>query len=149
MFRETRFFRNLGSFVKLRNSQNSSLIFAKHENRFLASFVKFSRNEISSKTLTPTLLVHATWPGCMSMLHVHAAFPCCISMLHVHSVCPCYMSMLHMLHASCMCKLHVKTAYRCCTPILHVHTVSMFNIHTVSMFHVHVSILHILTALTH
>jgi hypothetical protein len=48
VFRETRFFRNLGSFAKLRNS---SLIFAKHENRFVASFAKFSRNEISSKTL--------------------------------------------------------------------------------------------------
>jgi hypothetical protein len=51
VFRETRFFRNLGSFTKLRNSRNSSLIFAKHENRFVASFAKFSRNEISSKTL--------------------------------------------------------------------------------------------------
>jgi hypothetical protein len=51
VFRENRFFRNLGSFAKLRNSQNSSLIFAKHENRFVASFAKFSRNEISSKTL--------------------------------------------------------------------------------------------------
>ena len=51
VFRETRFFRNFGSFAKLRNSRNSSLIFAKHENRFVASFAKFSRNEISSKTL--------------------------------------------------------------------------------------------------
>ncbi len=48
MFRKARFFRNLGSFVKLRNS---SLIFAKYKNRFVASFAKFSRNEISSKTL--------------------------------------------------------------------------------------------------
>jgi hypothetical protein len=51
VFRETRFFRNLGSFAKLRKSRNSCLIFAKHENRFVASFAKFSRNEISSKTL--------------------------------------------------------------------------------------------------
>jgi hypothetical protein len=51
VFRETRFFCNIGSFAKSRNSQNSSLIFAKHENRFVASFAKFSRNEISSKTL--------------------------------------------------------------------------------------------------
>ncbi len=57
VFRETRFFRNLGSFAKLRNSQNSSLIFAKHENRFVASFAKFSRNEISSKTLIMTLCI--------------------------------------------------------------------------------------------
>ncbi len=51
VFRETRFFRNIGSFAKLRNTRNSSLVFAKHENRFVASFAKFSRNEISSKTL--------------------------------------------------------------------------------------------------
>jgi hypothetical protein len=51
VFRKIRFFHNLGSFAKLRNSRNSSLIFAKHENRFVASFAKFSRNEISSKTL--------------------------------------------------------------------------------------------------
>jgi hypothetical protein len=51
VFRETRFFRNLGSFAKLRNSRNPSLMFAKHENRFVASFAKISRNEISSKTL--------------------------------------------------------------------------------------------------
>ncbi len=48
VFGETRFFRDLGSFTKLRNS---SLIFAKHENLFVASFAKFSRNEILSKTL--------------------------------------------------------------------------------------------------
>jgi hypothetical protein len=54
VFRETRYFRNLGSFAKLRNSRNSSLIFTKHENRFVASFAKFSRNEISSKTLVQT-----------------------------------------------------------------------------------------------
>ncbi len=51
VFRENRFFRNFGSFAKLRNSQKSSIIFAKNENRFVASFAKFSRNEISSKTL--------------------------------------------------------------------------------------------------
>jgi hypothetical protein len=51
VFRETRFFRNLGSFAKLRNSRNSSLIFAKRESRFVASFAKFSQNDISSKIL--------------------------------------------------------------------------------------------------
>jgi hypothetical protein len=51
VFRETRFFRNIGNFAKLRNSRNSSPIFAKHENRFVASFAKFSRNKILSKTL--------------------------------------------------------------------------------------------------
>jgi hypothetical protein len=51
VFRENRFFRNVGIFAKLRNSRKSSLIFAKHENRFVASFAKFSRNEILSKTL--------------------------------------------------------------------------------------------------
>jgi hypothetical protein len=55
VFRENHFFRNLGSFAKLRNSRNSSLTFAKHENRFVASFAKFSRNEISSKTLIDPL----------------------------------------------------------------------------------------------
>jgi hypothetical protein len=51
MFHEYRFFRNFGSFTKLRNSRKSSIIFAKNENRLVASFAKFSRNEISSKTL--------------------------------------------------------------------------------------------------
>jgi hypothetical protein len=54
VFRENRFFRNFGSFTKLRNSRKSSIIFAKYENRFVASFAKFSRNEISSKTLSPS-----------------------------------------------------------------------------------------------
>ncbi len=57
-FRKTCFFPNLGSFVKLRNSRNSSLIFAKHKNRFVASFAKFSRNEISSQTLLVGADVH-------------------------------------------------------------------------------------------
>ncbi len=48
---ETHFFRNLGSSAKLWNSRNSSLIFAKHENRFVSNFTKFSRNVILSKTL--------------------------------------------------------------------------------------------------
>ncbi len=46
VFRETRFFRNLGSFAKLRNS---SLIFMKHENCFVASFAKFSRSKFRQK----------------------------------------------------------------------------------------------------
>ncbi len=50
-FRETRLFRKLGSFAKLWNSRNSYLIFANHNNRFVANFAKFSRNEISSQTL--------------------------------------------------------------------------------------------------
>ncbi len=63
VFREIRFFRNLGSFAKLQNSRNSSLIFAKYENRFVASFAKFSRNEISSKTLL-------VCPPCEPILHM-------------------------------------------------------------------------------
>jgi hypothetical protein len=57
VFRETRFFRNLGSFAKLRNSrnsQNSSLIFAKHENRFAASFAK--RNFVKNPTCSTLAL---------------------------------------------------------------------------------------------
>ncbi len=50
-FAKTRFFRIIDSFTKLRNSRNSSLIFDKHENRFVASFARFLRNESSSKTL--------------------------------------------------------------------------------------------------
>jgi hypothetical protein len=64
VFRETRLFRNLGSFAKLRNSRNSCLIFAKHENRFVASFAKFSRNEISSKTLLYSLCLGITLSTC-------------------------------------------------------------------------------------
>jgi hypothetical protein len=63
VFRETRLFRNLGIFAKLRNSLNLSLMFAKHENRFVASFAKFSRNEISSKTLHPIGLTVARGVG--------------------------------------------------------------------------------------
>jgi hypothetical protein len=52
VFSETRFFHNLGSFAKLRNSRNSPLIFAKHENRFVASFAKqnFVKNPIPQHT---------------------------------------------------------------------------------------------------
>ncbi len=78
VFRETCFFSNLGSFAKLRNS---SLIFAKHENRFVASFAKFSRNEISSKTLNMqhghyTYSWNWTWACCAAW-----TWTCCLSLL--------------------------------------------------------------------
>jgi hypothetical protein len=55
------------------------------------------------------LLVFATYPCCMFVLHVRAAWPCCMSVLmsvqHVHIVCQCCLSMLR-AHQLCHC-LHV------------------------------------------
>ncbi len=119
MFRENRFFRNLGSFAKLRNSRKSSLIFAKHENRFVASFAKFSRNEISSKTLSMTAACHV-----MLHVHVHAAYlcvhaacPCC-----VHAACPCYMPFMHVnpTYQHYRTMDHVLSSCPCPCPYVHV-----------------------------
>jgi hypothetical protein len=59
MFRETRFFRNLGSFAKLRNSRNSSLIFAKQENSFVASFAK--RNFVKNPSHVVPTARYGSW----------------------------------------------------------------------------------------
>jgi hypothetical protein len=75
VFGKTRFFRNLGSFAKLRNSRSSSLIFAKHENHFIASFAKFSQNKISSKTLAAVEDVGSVYFGKEARMDPFTAAP--------------------------------------------------------------------------
>ncbi len=51
--------------------------------------------------LSMLLLVNATFPCCMSVLHVRSACPCCIFVLPVHAECAWYIFMLH-VPATCL-----------------------------------------------